>query len=115
MRRLGLNEDELALNPETPAGTEGSEPRKEEKKGWRKNVEQFKAAFAPGLRGRTLLALFMLGVQQLAGIDGVLFYAPTLFQQAGLASQNASFLASGVTGIVNLVFTVVGQQLSDRW
>lgn len=34
-------------------------------------------------RSRTVLALFILGMVQLCGIDGVLYYAPTLFQQAG--------------------------------
>ncbi|KAF8954532.1 general substrate transporter [Flammula alnicola] len=115
MRRLGLDEDELALTAYVPAGTEAVEAPREEKEGWRKNIDHFKAAFSADLRGRTILALFMLGVQQLVGIDGVLFYAPTLFKQAGLNSQKASFLASGVTGIVNVVFTIVGQLLSDRW
>ena len=109
MRRLGINEEELALDDISDVD------RQNEKKGWRQSLDQFKSAFAPGLRGRTLLALFMLGAQQLSGIDGVLFYAPTLFKQAGLDSQNASFLASGVTGIVNVVFTIVGQTLSDKW
>ncbi|KIY51575.1 general substrate transporter [Fistulina hepatica ATCC 64428] len=76
--------------------------------------QQFKDPFSPELRGRTIMALFMLGAQQLSGIDGVLFYAPILFQQAGFSSSNASFLASGVTGLVNVAFTVVGQTLTDR-
>ncbi|KAG8763447.1 hypothetical protein FRC11_003665, partial [Ceratobasidium sp. 423] len=36
----------------------------------------------PDSRGRTLLAVFMMGMQQLSGIDGVLFYGPILFSQA---------------------------------
>ncbi|KAF9003724.1 general substrate transporter [Hymenopellis radicata] len=114
MKQLGVDEEELALTTYAPAGTEIAEKMKDERKGWRKNLDQFKAAFAPDLRGRTLLALFMLGAQQLIGIDGLLFYAPTLFKQAGLDSEHASFLASGVTGIVNVVFTLIGQSLSDR-
>ncbi|KIY66901.1 putative MFS sugar transporter [Cylindrobasidium torrendii FP15055 ss-10] len=107
MRKLGLDERELVImQPET-------EERQQDSVG--KSWDQFKSAFAPEVRGRTLMALFMLGAQQLGGIDGVLYYSPTLFKQAGLSSQSASFLASGVTGIVNVVFTIVGQVMSDKW
>ena len=53
--------------------------------------------------------------QQLAGIDGVLYYAPLLFEQAGLTSEQASFLASGVSAILILVATVPATLFSDRW
>jgi hypothetical protein len=33
----------------------------------------------------------MLGLQQFSGIDGVLYYAPVLFAQAGVMSQYSSF------------------------
>jgi MFS family permease len=48
-------------------------------------------------------------------IDAVLYFAPILFQQAGLASVNVSFLASGVTGVVALVCTIPAQIWIDRW
>lgn len=35
-------------------------------------------------------------------IDFVLYFAPLLFQQAGLSESSASFLASGVTSLVIL-------------
>ncbi|KDN39177.1 hypothetical protein RSAG8_08948, partial [Rhizoctonia solani AG-8 WAC10335] len=75
------------------------------------------AAFKdPDSRGRTLLAVFMMGMQQLSGIDGVLFYGPILFSQAGLTSRQASFLASGVSGILNIVCTIPAQlYLLDKW
>ncbi|KAL2852258.1 hypothetical protein BJX68DRAFT_254601 [Aspergillus pseudodeflectus] len=52
-------------------------------------------------RGRTALGIFLMAFQQLTGIDVVLYYAPILFRQAGFTSQRASFLSSGVTGIVD--------------
>lgn len=43
-------------------------------------------------------------------------YAPLLFSQAGLTSQEASFLASGISGIVLVVCTIPAQYwLMDRW
>ncbi|KAI5980602.1 general substrate transporter [Pisolithus marmoratus] len=51
----------------------------------------------------------------LCGIDAVLYYAPILFSQAGFSSQRASFLASGVSGIVNLLCTIPAQLWMDKW
>ncbi|GIJ98884.1 hypothetical protein Aspvir_001006 [Aspergillus viridinutans] len=48
-------------------------------------------------------------------IDVVLYYAPILFRQAGFTSEKASFLSSGVTGIVMLVCTIPAQIWIDRW
>lgn len=42
-------------------------------------------------------------------------YAPLLFQQAGLSSSSASFLASGISAILIFVFTILAVYLSDRW
>ena len=41
-------------------------------------------------------------------------YAPTLFEQAGLASSS-TFLASGVSGILIFVFTILSVIYVDRW
>jgi MFS family permease len=48
-------------------------------------------------------------------IDIVLYYAPILFRQAGFTSERASFLSSGVTGIVMLLCTIPAQIWIDRW
>ncbi|KAL2822143.1 general substrate transporter [Aspergillus cavernicola] len=66
-------------------------------------------------RSRTALGIFLMSFQQLTGIDVVLYYAPILFRQAGFTSQRASFLSSGVTGIVMLVCTIPAQIWVDRW
>jgi MFS family permease len=108
---LGIDADErrelLMFVPHAEDGAQMS--------GWRKALEQYKAAWAKEVRGRTALAVYMQGTQNLSGIDGVLYYAPMLFMQAGLTNSKASFLASGVTGIVNVVFTAVAQVFTDRW
>lgn len=92
-----------------------ADSEEEEKSGWCRVKEQYTAAWGKEVRGKAALAVYMLGTQQLSGIDGVLYYAPMLFTQAGLSSQKASFLASGVTGIVNVVLTAFAQIFTDRW
>ncbi|ORY16433.1 general substrate transporter [Clohesyomyces aquaticus] len=77
-------------------------------------LEGFLMIFRRQYRARTVLALFVLGMIQLSGIDGVLYYAPTLFAQAGIPSQTASFLASGVSAILMLAVTIPAVIYSDR-
>ncbi|RDW66928.1 hypothetical protein BP5796_09677 [Coleophoma crateriformis] len=66
-------------------------------------------------RGRTMLAFFILGMLQLCGIDGVLYYAPILFTQAGLGAGTASFLASGVSAIAMLLVSIPAFLYTDKW
>ncbi|KAJ9638206.1 hypothetical protein H2199_006893 [Coniosporium tulheliwenetii] len=78
-------------------------------------MEGFLLTFQRQYRARTILGLFVLGMMQLSGIDGVLYFAPTLFAQAGLPSQTASFLASGVSAILMLAISIPALLLADRW
>ncbi|RKU39805.1 hypothetical protein DL546_000241 [Coniochaeta pulveracea] len=71
--------------------------------------------FSPDARPRLFLAVFLMGMQQLSGIDGVLYYAPLLFQQAGLDSNKATFLASGVSAIVIFTVTIPATLYADQW
>ncbi|KAJ6515287.1 general substrate transporter [Mycena sanguinolenta] len=77
--------------------------------------QQAKELWAKDVRFRTFFGLFLMGMQQACGIDAVLYYAPVLFQQAGLSSTSASFLASGVSGIVMVVLTAGSLFFQDRW
>ncbi|KAI1075759.1 putative MFS sugar transporter [Whalleya microplaca] len=75
----------------------------------------FVLLFKRGYRARTILALFILGMVQLSGIDAVIYYAPVLFEQAGLSSESASFLASGLSGILMFVVSIPAFLLADKW
>lgn len=74
-----------------------------------------RSIFQRKYRLRTTLGLFVLGMVQLSGIDGVLYYAPILFSQAGLSSGTASFLASGVSAILMLVVSIPAFIFADSW
>ena len=60
-------------------------------------------------------AQFILGMVQLCGIDGVLYYAPTLFQQAGLPEQTAGFLASGISAVLICAISIPAAIFADSW
>ncbi|PLB50107.1 putative transporter [Aspergillus steynii IBT 23096] len=77
-------------------------------------VRKLKQIMGPGSRRQALLGIFVMSMQQLSGIDGILYYAPLLFQQAGLSSSKASFFASGVSAILICVSSIPAFLLTDR-
>ena len=52
--------------------------------------------------------------QQVTGINTVIYFAPTIFQAAGLSSASAAILATAGIGVVNVVMTAVAIWLVDR-
>ncbi len=81
----------------------------------KETLHEFKEAFAAPVRGRTTFGCFILGMQQFSGIDGVLYYAPIIFSQAGLDSTQASFFASGVSALVMMIVTIPATLMCDMW
>ncbi|KAJ5263146.1 hypothetical protein N7478_010751 [Penicillium angulare] len=81
----------------------------------RRQKANFRGLWTRDVRKQTFLAVFLLGFLQLCGIDAVLYYAPLLFQQAGLESQEASFLASGVSAIAIVATSIPATLLADKW
>ncbi len=60
-----------------------------------------------------MLAFLLAFFNQLSGINFVLYYAPRIFEQAGIAASEV-LGASVPIGIVNLIFTLLGMYLIDR-
>ncbi|KAG7088381.1 hypothetical protein E1B28_012382 [Marasmius oreades] len=109
--KLGLQAAESKKEDLDGDGAVDSSPIQTRREVWRHARE----SFTKEVRGRTLLGLFIMGIQQCSGIDAVLYYAPILFAQAGLASKTASFLASGVSGILMVALTFAAQFFQDKW
>jgi MFS family permease len=113
--QLGLDEAEREELQAQAAETLEHAPDAPLWKSVRETAADFRGAFAGPFRGRTLLGCFLLAFQQFSGIDGVLYYAPTLLRMAGISSQSASFLASGVSAVVIMVVTLPATLLADAW
>jgi len=60
-----------------------------------------------------LLAFLLAFFNQVSGINFVIYYAPRIFEAAGLAESTALLSSVGI-GAVNLVFTMLGIFLIDR-
>jgi SP family arabinose:H+ symporter-like MFS transporter len=69
---------------------------------------------SPASLRRPLMLAFLIGLfNQLSGINAVLYFAPRIFEMAGLGEKAALLQSIGI-GITNLVFTFVGLWLIDR-
>jgi MFS family permease len=60
-----------------------------------------------------ILAFLIAFFNQLSGINAIIYYAPRVFEMAGLG-KNSAFLSSAGIGITNFVFTLLGWYLIDR-
>jgi MFS family permease len=65
------------------------------------------------VRPALLTAVTLAAIQQLSGINAVIYYAPSIMEKTGLGSSN-SILYSVVVGVINVAATVVSFRLVDR-
>ena len=76
--------------------------------------EKNESIFMAKYRKPLLLAFFIAFFNQLSGINAFLYYAPRIFELAGL-EKSASFLSSIGIGVINLIFTMIGISLIDKY
>lgn len=69
--------------------------------------------FAPKYNRILLLAFLIAFFNQFSGINAFLYYAPRIFEIAGLEKSSALLSSVGI-GITNLIFTFAGMFLIDR-
>ncbi|TXG39036.1 sugar porter family MFS transporter [Seonamhaeicola maritimus] len=60
-----------------------------------------------------MLAFFIAFFNQFSGINAFLYYAPRIFEEAGLGESTALLSSVGI-GVTNLVFTLLGVFLIDK-
>lgn len=100
LRRLGASsEAEVEAQLQTIEAADASESHR-------------RGLFAAGLGKPILLTFLIAFFNQMSGINAVLYFAPRIFEFAGLA-KSAAFLQSIGIGLTNLVFTLLGIFLID--
>lgn len=72
-----------------------------------------KSFFGGRYRKPIMLAFLFALFNQISGINAVIYYAPRIFESAGLGASSALLQSVGI-GVVNLVFTLIGMYLIDR-
>ncbi len=61
-----------------------------------------------------VLAFLIAFFNQLSGINAIIYFAPKVFEMAGIA-RNGALLSTVGIGVVNLLFTLTGWYLIDRF
>lgn len=72
-----------------------------------------KPLFSKTYRFPIILAFLIAFFNQLSGINAFLYYAPRIFEAAGL-EESAALLSSIGIGVTNLIFTLLGLYLIDK-
>jgi sugar porter (SP) family MFS transporter len=75
--------------------------------------ERRESIFNKAYRLPLLLAFLIAFFNQFSGINAFLYYAPRIFEIAGLAKSTALLSSVGI-GVTNLIFTIIGMSLIDK-
>lgn len=75
---------------------------------------------AKWVRPALIIGVGIMLVQQLTGINTIIYYSPTIFEMAGFGAEAGdpvynAILPSLPIGFVNVLFTIVSIYLVDRW
>ncbi|HKO80848.1 MAG TPA: MFS transporter, partial [Chitinophagaceae bacterium] len=60
------------------------------------------------------LAMILTALSQLSGINGVIFYGPTIMKSAGIVTSDALFYQV-ILGVANVLFTLIAIVKVDSW
>lgn len=74
---------------------------------------QFKEIFGKPMRVTFIIAITIAIAQQSTGINAILFYAPTVFEQLG-GGTDVAFKQAIWIGLTSVIFTVLGLLLVDK-
>ncbi|MGB0121618.1 MAG: sugar porter family MFS transporter [Solirubrobacterales bacterium] len=110
------DEAAYALRQVRPGGEEAIETELEEIRvsmasdvetgGWRDLMK-------PAVKAALLVGIGLAILQQITGINTVIYYAPTIIKDTGINSDFSSILASLGVGVINVVMTIVALRLLD--
>lgn len=74
---------------------------------------QWKHLANPTVKKALFVGIGLSILQQLTGINAILYYAPEIFKSLG-SSTDVSLLETSILGVVNLIFTLLAIRLVDR-
>ncbi len=73
----------------------------------------FGALFSSQFFSSTMLAVLIAFFNQVSGINAIIYFAPRIFEMAGISTENALISTIGI-GLINLFATFFGLYLIDR-
>lgn len=80
----------------------------------RKEVKgKFSDLLQPGIKFLVILGITLAVFQQISGANAIFFYAPIIFEKAGM-NVNDQLFQQIIIGGINLLFTLIAMQLVDK-
>lgn len=73
----------------------------------------YAALLKPGIRRAVIIGVCIAMLGQFMGVNAVLYYGPTIFKDAGIATDNA-FLYQVLIGLANMLTTIAAMFIIDR-
>lgn len=77
-------------------------------------VSNFFSVFQTAYKRPVMLAVLFAVFNQVSGINAIIYYAPRIFEMAGLGKDTALLSSAGI-GLVNLLATLIGLLLIDKF
>ena len=74
---------------------------------------EWRVLFEPGIRKAVVIGVFIAILGQFMGVNAVLYYGPTIFENAGLSSGDSLF-SQVLVGVVNMLTSVLALVIIDR-
>jgi sugar porter (SP) family MFS transporter len=79
-----------------------------------KMERRWSALWSPAVRMSLFIAVGFLILQQVTGINAILYYGPQIFSLAGIASNKNAIFATFLVAITNVLATIIALVLVDR-
>jgi len=75
---------------------------------------RWSALWSPAVRGSLLIAVGFTVLQQVTGINTIIYYGPQIFSLAGITSNKNAIFATLLVAITNVLATIIALVLVDR-
>jgi sugar porter (SP) family MFS transporter len=79
-----------------------------------KMERRWSALWTPAVRGSLYIAVGFTVLQQVTGINTIIYYGPQIFALAGISSDKNAIFATLLVAIVNVLATVIALALVDK-
>ncbi|AXC11702.1 sugar-proton symporter [Acidisarcina polymorpha] len=76
--------------------------------------KRWSALWSPAVRGSLLIAVGFTVLQQVTGINTIIYYGPQIFSLAGITSDKNAIFATLLVAIINVLATIIALVLVDK-
>ena len=75
---------------------------------------RWRSLWSPPARGALLIAVGFTVLQQVTGINTIIYYGPQIFALAGITSNKSAIFATLIVAVTNVLATIIALVLVDR-